>query len=292
MDSVQAERFFVDPCCFRFHRRPSRGAGSPSRYPPPYLLFPGGPPALRRRLKETASGREAWKNILAFSNCLRLTYDEKAPYAQPDRVKGDFGGIHGRFNELTLVGGYKHPDYYSQLAAGNNPSARYNSFLNLAPVEGLRCLVEEDRSAAQKLAAATATWVKLEQERRSRTEKSGRQGDPPNPSIGYSSEYLALTYDFIFNAMTDEQKKVVHDELVTVSAWHDNYGTFNNADFTRSNWATFSYWVMPAVAIEGEPGYNDLKVRGLYRGWRNFYSRFILQKRCGLRGRGKVPAGR
>ncbi len=34
----------------------------------------------------------------------------------------------------------------------------------------------------------------------------------------------------------------------------------------RSNWATFSYWLVSLLAIEGEPGFNDLKLRGIYRG--------------------------
>jgi hypothetical protein len=50
---------------------------------------------------------------------------------------------------------------------------------------------------------------------------------------------------------------------------HDNYGTFNEATTSRSNWATFSYWLYEVLGIEGEEGFNELKVRGMYRGWRD-----------------------
>jgi hypothetical protein len=61
----------------------------------------------------------------------------------------------------------------------------------------------------------------------------------------------------------------IHDELVTLSAWHDNYGTFNNAEASRSNWACFSYWVWDLLAIEGEPGFNP-PVRSVIREARRF----------------------
>ena len=81
--------------------------------------------------------------------------------------------------------------------------------------------------------------------------------------------HLGYTYDFLYNFLTPKQRKAIHDELANGTWNHDNYGTFNEASVSRSNWASFTYWLIPTLAIEGESGFNDLKVRGMYRGWRN-----------------------
>ena len=91
--------------------------------------------------------------------------------------------------------------------------------------------------------------------------------------------------------MTPDQKKLLHDELVLSSAWADNYGTFNNAEASRSNWATFTYWVWDLMAIEGEPGFNDLKFLGLYRGWRNFFTYSFFDSGAAYEAEGKLLFG-
>lgn len=264
----------------------------------PRIFFsPEDLPALRRRLREDRGAREAWLNILAWSHALRLTYDEKADYAQPDWANGGFH-IHGRFVDLHRIGGYapKREDVYRMLAAGERPQtyekAHPASFFNPAAAEAFRCLVEEDEPAARTLAAATVTAVRLEQERRSREDKPVAAGQPPRPSTSrLSACSLGFIYDFIFNWMTAEQRGIVHDELVTLSSGQDNYGTFNNAEASRSNWATFSYWVFDLMAIEGEPGFNDLKFLGLYRGWRNFYTYSFFDSGAAYEGEGKLLFG-
>ena len=76
------------------------------------------------------------------------------------------------------------------------------------------------------------------------------------------------------------------------STWsHDNYGTFNTATSSRSNWATFSYWLFEVLAIEGEPGFNDLKVRGMYRGWRNLLTYGWFQSGATFEGEAKNQLG-
>lgn len=248
-------------------------------------------PAIRKRLKETRAGQEAWKNVLAYCNAFKLTYDENADYAKPDWINGKFS-IHGRV-PLSRTGGYdsKREDFYSILTSGGRPE-KENSFFPLASVESLRCLIEEDAAAAKTLAIGVVTAVKLEQERRQAKDKPVKPGQPPNPSTSrLNAICLGMTYDFLFNWMTQEQRNIVHDELVTLSAWQDNYGTFNNAESARSNWATFSYWVFDLLAIEGEPGFNDLKFRGLYRGWRNFMTSSYFKSGAVYEGEGKSLLG-
>ena len=52
-------------------------------------------PALRNRLKNTRAGQEAWKNVLAYTNAMKMTYVESADYAKPDWMGGSFP-THGR----------------------------------------------------------------------------------------------------------------------------------------------------------------------------------------------------
>jgi hypothetical protein len=247
-------------------------------------------PAIRKRLKETRAGQEAYKNVLSYANALKLTYDEKADYAQPDWMKGCFG-IHGRV-PLFRIGGYgKREDYYNELANGQKPTKDF-PFFQAATAEAFRCLIENDAEGAKKLATATVNAVKFEQARCAAEDKPVAPGEPPRPSTSRSAACaLGVVYDFIYNWMTPEQRQVVHDELATLSAWDDNYGTFNNADSSRSNWATFSYWVFDLMAIEGEPGFNDLKFRGLYRGWRNFLTTSFFKSGAVYEGEGKLLLG-
>ena len=171
---------------------------------------------------------------------------------------------------------------------GKNPSGFYFP----AAIEAYRCLIEDDAQGGRTLAKAVETAMRLEQARRAREDKPVVPGQPPKPSTPrYAACNLGLVYDFIYNWMTPEQKKLFHDELVLLSAWADNYGTFNNAEASRSNWATFTYWVWDLMAIEGEPGFNDLKFLGLYRGWRNFFTYSFFDSGAAYEAEGKLLFG-
>ena len=254
-------------------------------------------PALRRRIRETRAGREAWKNVLSYANAFKLTYDEKADYAKPDWMNGAFF-IHGRV-PLYLAAGYdrKRENFYEKLCAGEPLVKKDWPFYNLAAVEALRCIIEDDAPAAQKLACGLLNAIKVEQQKRS--EKAGKDpakqpkpGDPPKVDMDrVKAISLGMAYDFIWKWMTPEQREFIREELVLISAWNDNYGTFNAANTSRSNWATFSYWVFDLMALEGDPGFNDLKYRGLYRGWRNFMTTSYFDSGAIFEGEGKSLLG-
>lgn len=264
----------------------------------PRIFFsPKDLPEIRRRIQEDHGAQAAWKNILTYAHAIKLTYDEHADYAQPDWANGDWH-IHGRTVELHRIGGYgkNREDYFGLLAAGKKPEKTYqkdppSGFYFPAAIEAFRCLIEDDAQGAQTLARAVETALKLEQERR-KMDKPVAPGQPPKPSTPrYHACNLGLVYDFIYNWLTPQQKQLVHDELVLLSAWADNYGTFNNAEASRSNWATFTYWVWDLMAIEGEPGFNDLKFLGLYRGWRNFFTYSFFDSGAAYEAEGKLLFG-
>ena len=263
----------------------------------PRMFFsPEDLPELRRRIKEDRGAQEAYKNILAWANALKLTYDENASYAKPDWVNGAFHN-HGRIIDLHRIGGYNptRENYFAKLVAGEKPKQYEKSasgFFPLASTEAFRCLIEDDAAGAKTLARAVVNAVKFEQERRAAEDKPVQPGQPPNPSTSRIHACgLGYIYDFIHCWMTPEQRKIVHDELVTTSAWHDNYGAFNNAEGSRSNWAGFSYWFFDLMAIEGEPGFNDLKFLGLYRSLRNLYNYAFFDSGASYEAEGKLLFG-
>lgn len=271
----------------------------------PRICFtPDDLPDIRWRLKETRAGQEAWKNILSWTEMMKGNYDDKAPYAQPDTWNGGYGGLHGRVPLFRLGvpriqgAAYNHHPLaaaiYNGLADGTAkefPAYYWNVF----SLEAFRCLVENDRPGAEKLARASVTALRLDQSKRAaeriakQAKKPGQPLPPPEQPVG--AFQLAFTYDFLFAWLTSAQRQAMHDELAVASWSHDNYGTFNGAEGSRSNWATFSYWLFEVLAIEGEPGFNDLKVRGMYRGWRNLLTYGWFQSGATYEGEAKNQLG-
>ena len=265
----------------------------------PRIYFgPAELPDIRERLKETRCGQESWKNIISWTEMMKGNYDDKAEYAQPDIWKGGFGGLHGRVPLFRLgiprINGmaYNHNtiarDFYNKLADGTGVSFP-NFYWNVFSLEAFRCLILDDRKGAKKLASAVMTALKIDQLKRDSLRLSKLMTKPNEQPIG--SYQLAFTYDFIYNYLSPEQKKAIHDELAENSWSHDNYGTFNTAEGSRSNWATFSYWLFEVLAIEGEPGFNDLKVKGMYRGWHNLFTYGWFKSGATFEGEAKNQLG-
>ncbi len=241
----------------------------------PRILFgPDDLPDIRARLKNTKCGQMMWNKILSWSHQLHGDYDEKADYAQPDLLKGDYRGSHGHIQCLY----YHDKDspfnpanhLWDKLVAGDL-TVDPKPFWGVYSFDAYRCLIEEDHEGAKKLASAVVTSMKHDQaERDAARAAKGLKGPIDRPvSGGAGGQELGFLYDFLYNDLTPEQRTAIHDELANTTWYHDNYGTFNAAVNTRSNWATFSYWLIPLLAIEGEPGFNDLKYAGLFRGSRN-----------------------
>jgi len=265
----------------------------------PRIYFgPDDLPEIRKNLKETQCGQGCWKNILSWTEMMKGNYDDTKDYAKPDVWKGEFGGLHGRVPLFRLsiprVKGmaYNHNtlarDIYDGLANGTTTSFP-ESYWDVFSLEAFRCLIEEDKTGAEKLAKATVTALKIDAAKRDSIRAAKNITKPNEQPIGRFQ--LAFTYDFIFNWLTPEQKKAMHDELAENTWSHDNYGTFNTAEASRSNWATFSYWLFEVLAIEGESGFNDLKVKGMYRGWHNLMTYGWFQSGATFEGEAKNQLG-
>lgn len=260
----------------------------------PRIFFsPDDLPSVRNRIQQTQGGQEAWKNVLSYANWMKRSYNQNADYALPHWYSGF--GYKGRIPNLHRFNGVSGEDYYTILSNGQTPASFASTptfFFKVASAEALRCLIDDDATGGEKLARAVVRTIELEQARRAASDAPTAPGLPPKPSTPRAeSSSLGLIYDFIHKFMTPAQRDFVRQELVLLSAWADNYGTFNNAEASRSNWATFSYWVFDLMAIEGEEGFNDLKFLGLYRGWRNYFNYSFFESGAAFEGEGKLPLG-
>lgn len=261
-------------------------------------------PDVRKRIKTTRCGQEAWKNILCWTEMMKGRYDDTAEYAKPDRFNGGFGGLRGRVPLFRL--GVKRE---GKAAYNASPVALgiWNSLVdgsatefpgyywNSLALEAFRCLIEDDAAGTKACAKAVITALRLDQAKRDAERKEKQAKDPaktlPPPAQPIGGFQLAFAYDFLFNGLDAAQRKILHDELALTTWSHDNYGTFNTAESSRSNWATFSYWLYEVLAIEGEPGFNELKVRGMYRGWRNLMTYGWFQSGATYEGEAKNQLG-
>ena len=277
--------------------RPVRQVPAPGVHPR-IAFTPDDLPEIRQRLKETRCGQVAWNNMLCWTEMMKGRYDDQADYARNDVWKGSFGGLHGPVPLFRLgvprakgVAYNRHPtaaEIYRGLIDGT--ANEFPPFYwNVFSLEAFRCLVKDDEPGAKDLACAVVTAMKLDQAKRTAEMQSKNQSDPPDHPVG--GFQLAFAYDFIYAWLTPDQRAAIHDELAESTWHHDNYGTFNEATASRSNWATFSYWLFEVLAIEGEPGFNDLKVCGMYRGWRNLFTYGWFQSGATYEGEAKNQLG-
>jgi hypothetical protein len=272
----------------------------------PRILF--GPDDLadvRARVRETRCGQQAWKHILCWTEAMKGRYDDAADYARPDRFKGGFGGLRGpvplfRLGAPAPAKGAKYvrsePAAALWAALADGSAREFPAYYwNTLSLEAFRCLIDDDAAGSAAAAGAMLTMLRLDQAKRDsdrKAQQAKKPGEPlPPPAQPVGGFQLAFAYDFLFNRMTPAQRAEVQAELAATTWSHDNYGTFNTAESSRSNWATFSYWLFQVLAIEGEPGFNELKVRGMYRGWRNLLTYGWFQSGATYEGEAKNQLG-
>jgi hypothetical protein len=275
--------------------RPLRPVPAPGVHPR-ILFTPDDLPEMRARMKNTIAGHIMYNHLLAFSAALRGTYDENAAYSKPDIWKGSNRGSHGNV-QLWYYHDKDSPfnpanRTFARLVAGDmsvDPKALWPVFA----LDALRCLIDNDTAGAQQLAKAVNTAMLHDQAARDaeRVAKNITKPLAAPVSGGAGGQDFGYLYDFLYNWLTPGQRSAWHDELANTTWSHDNYGTFNSAVNNRSNWATFTYWLMPLLAIEGEPGYNGLKAEGIYRGYYNFMTYGIFPDGAYVEGEAKDQLG-
>lgn len=200
-----------------------------------------------KRLTTTKGGIEAMKVVNAYSAHLHGTYDKTADYAKPDFWKGSFG-TNG-FLELFRA----HRDGWESRSKGES-KGRLSP--GLCVIEAYRAWLYEDAAAMKKVITAYETLIN------DALQKAQKANDPKflKAMGGFNTSYF---YDISFNSLSEEQKKLFRSMII--SSWYknDNYGMFQNAESTTSNWTTFGYQFFGRLGIEGDPGYNEIAYEGL-----------------------------
>lgn len=221
----------------------------------------------RIKLKNTRAGREAWLNVLAWSDFLNSEYDPEADYAPRDKSGQAFTQNWNTSNSRVRVPISRAkglPEDYKKLQKGEYVDARY--FLPVISIEAYRALIEADEIRGKKVAAALVTYL---------TGKTNKHFDVSMVIQGDIASWhnLSLAYDFVFNFMTETQKEVVRKTIASLIQGKAPYGAFLEAEATVGNWATLdSFTLWTALGIEGEKGYDKRFYKAFVRAFRNYMS--------------------
>ena len=231
----------------------------------------------RHRLEKTAAGKEAVKILVAYTELLKGRYDRDAFYAQPDTWKGSHGN-HG-FLPLMRAGGNNEANR-AAWDAHRQGKAEGRLNIGLCALEAYRCWLHEDAQGARQLAKAVETSVRAALAKL----ESGKR-----PGLG--SFNLNFVYDFIYNWLSDAQRDLLRRVIIVDNFDNNQYGCFQDAITTTSNWTTFSYRILSWIAIEGDPGWNELAYRGYVRGMHNFLTYGWFKAGPCFEGMGKNQLG-
>lgn len=203
---------------------------------------------IRDRMETTEPGKKAKNLMIYVVNMLKGTYDSKADYAQPDVLNGRFHK-HGYLpmHRMGDLSGNGYRNYSKGKAEGELD-------LGKLAFEAYRCWVYEDKENGRL--AATAFITKLRDD-----EAKGKYGADFN---------TAYCYDFLFNWLTKEEQDYVRSRILFANYGNVQYGCFQNAVSTVSNWTSFSYRYFAWAPIDDNPYFDELQYRGHVRGMHNF----------------------
>ena len=243
--------------------------------------------AIRDHFLNTESGKLMWNVILCWTECLKGSYKPDAPYTKPDFWNGFNGWVHGPAPIMSMQCG--DSPLYGKLISGDTNVSVSDTLWGAFSMEALRCLISNDEKGARNLASAVITAMQIGQKNRADQMAKDHKSGPPGMPVGGGD--LGHVYDMIYQWLTPEQRQAMHDELVQGTSFTAQYGTFEDATAARSTWATFCHHVIPLLAIEGESGFNKIKLDSCYRAWRNYITYSINRSGCIYEGEGKLILG-
>lgn len=108
-----------------------------------------------------------------------------------------------------------------------------------------------------------------------------------------ASEYAAVTYDLLHDALSESGRDALREILAKMSRHRVGYGSFKKPWEVNGNWDTFHDMpVLCALAIEGEPGYDPMVAEEGLRKLRHYLTGTGIHRRgFGHEGDGYVNFG-
>ncbi len=241
---------------------------------PPFGVHPRiyfGPedlPEIRARLRTSAPGIEAMKQIAAYTKILEVGnagYDRNAAYAK------DSSGTA----RISNTGLFDRKAGYDALALGNATIANaYDGtgrgvLGGLMSVEAFECLINSDidpvgtSARLTKLARAMEVWA---------------ASKLPDPALNHANRHLlggaafSIAYDLAYNAMTPAQRDTIRQAVAKIAPKAGEiWGVGITPAALTSNWAALNAYQVPMLlAIEGEPGFVEDRVHEFAEVYYNF----------------------
>jgi hypothetical protein len=191
---------------------------------PRILISPEDVPALRKQLKDTASGRRAIAAIRGWVSNAALK--KAAP----------LGAVYS-----GLVAGEA-----KALDAAANGWWRNNTAVTLG-LMAFDAMITDNQDSAKEVAKAVVTYAQIAG---GVITPHGYKSINPDTSLGYA-------YDFLYNYMTAEQQDIIRKVIAQATKGKKSHGMSMAPEKRTYNWMPHGMkLVLLALAIEGEDGYD------------------------------------
>lgn len=274
----------------------------------PRMFFTDGERQMHRdRLEKTKAGKHAMKVLNACISLMKGTYDNKAEYAKPDIGKGRWGtrgflplfryGNFGNERNKKIWAAYssnrvRFMDRTERIKAGilvenkNSKTGKvkdrnFKVNMGLLALEAYRCWVWNDKEGAKL--AANALESSMHEALKKADVKRGRVGN-----AGFN---FATCYDMLYNYMSPEARSMAQSIMIVNNYDNNQYGCFQDAASSTSNWTTFSYRINSWLPLETHPAFNDLMYKSYVRGMHNFLTYGWFRRGPCYEGMGKNQLG-
>lgn len=232
---------FSDDVAVVFYKNKVPKTRQLSKTPPPgihprILFAPEDLPAMRERVKTDP-------------------YAVKAAELMRERYKKDLYNPNSPSGFIYRQLQEGNPDVDVKLQVGDGVGDVYGYTYGTGLFYGKMCgaaflaLMDDDQAKAKELATVLANCAKAQLKYYQPNYGSYLTHD--------ASGALGLAYDFLYNYMTDEQRKPVRKLLSKMTKWRQSKGTGMISPDNSTNWRTFhDHIVIASLAIEGEEGYD------------------------------------
>jgi hypothetical protein len=193
----------------------------------------------------------------------------------------------------------KFANQYAALIAGDEtvPIHQEISLPYTVLYEAFRCLLDDDKASAVKVAAAIATIAKIDRRVLGETREKVRAKNPDEvtnfEAVGQAATQegtLGLMYDFAYNAMTPAQRDTVRSVIAEASAGMSYVGCDRllvSSTHSSNHIPWISRLIYLSTSIEGELGYDAGTYQRCVSAMKWFYAIGIYKSGDAFEGWGK-----